>query len=80
MNPFSTLRQFFRNSVRSAELLAEIREGIANSADQSAQRLVEIREGIANSAGMWRRGSAEISNGIASSADRTAQEARHQFI
>src|SRR5579863_4083456 len=50
MNPMKTLRRFFDNSARSAQLLAEIREGVANSPNRTAQLLTEIREGIANSA------------------------------
>ena len=48
MNPFQALRRYFANAARSTQLLAEIREGVANSANQSSQRLAEVREGVAN--------------------------------
>src|SRR5260370_40661922 len=50
MKPMKTLRRFFDNPARSAQLLAEIREGVANSPNRTAQLLAEIREGIANGA------------------------------
>lgn len=55
MRPLAALRRLFGNSDRSTQLLAEIREGIANMTDvmnrgneRSEQLLSEIGEGIAN--------------------------------
>jgi hypothetical protein len=71
MNPIRALRRYFESSERSAQMLAEIREGIANlgAARQSLQTLVEIREGVANGADHSGRKLDEISAGVASLAN-----------
>jgi hypothetical protein len=47
MAPFSTMKRIATAVLRSEQLLAEIREGIARQS-QTDQTLAEIREGVAN--------------------------------
>jgi hypothetical protein len=44
MNPIRTLRRHFANVERSAQLLAEIREGIANLTDVTNRHLIKLIE------------------------------------
>jgi hypothetical protein len=47
MAPFSTMKRIATAVLRSEQLLAEIREGIAKQS-RTEQTLAEIREGVAN--------------------------------
>lgn len=44
MNPIRTLRRHFANVERSTQLLAEIREGIANLTDVTNRHLIKLIE------------------------------------
>jgi len=44
MNPIRTLKQHFANVERSTQLLAEIREGIANLTDVTNRHLIKLIE------------------------------------
>jgi hypothetical protein len=71
MSIFATLRRFFGNSERSVQILAEIREGIANDSDHTRRLLTEIRD-LASQTGST-QGQSELAESLAHSAGRMEQ-------
>jgi hypothetical protein len=79
MKPLSALRKLFGNADRSTQLLAEIREGVANMTDvisrsrpsgggqangRSEQLLLEIRDGVENLAASINHLRSELAEGL----------------
>jgi hypothetical protein len=67
------LRTFFGNAVKSVQLQAEIREGIANHADLMNRRLKELIEQQADQSVRNERLLKEIVAGLANQTDQCSQ-------